>query len=75
MSTLFVELISILVNTSMYFNSDFDFIFFILAHNTIVKLNISEVRQTSKSTTGTLCRSFEIMGWSVNTLLYRKMRL
>ena len=30
MSTLFVELISILVNASMYFNYDFDFIFFIL---------------------------------------------
>ena len=36
MSTLFVELISILVNTSMYFNYDFDFIFFTLAHNTIM---------------------------------------
>ena len=51
MLTLFVELISILVNTSMYFNYDFDFIFFILAHNTVVKLNITEVRQASKSTT------------------------
>ena len=36
MSTLFVELISILVNTSMYFNYHFDFIFFTLAQNTIV---------------------------------------
>ena len=36
MSTLFVELISILVNTSMYFNYDFDSIFFILAHDTIM---------------------------------------
>ena len=34
MSTFFVELISILVNGSMYFNYDFDFIF--LAHDTIV---------------------------------------
>ena len=33
MSTLFVELISIFVNPTMYFN----FIFFILAHNMIMK--------------------------------------
>ena len=75
MSTLFVELISILVNASIYFNYVFDAIFFILAHNTIVKLKVSEVRQASKSTNGTLHKSFEIMGWSVNTLIPRKMQL
>ena len=36
MSTLLVELISILVNASTYFNYDFDLIFFILAHDMIV---------------------------------------
>ena len=36
MSTLLVELISILVNASMYFNYDFDLIFFMLAHDMIV---------------------------------------
>ena len=36
MSTLLVEIISILVNTSMYFNYDFDLIFFILAHDMIL---------------------------------------
>ena len=35
-STLFVELISILVDASMYFNHGFDFIFFILARDTIM---------------------------------------
>ena len=35
-STLFIELIYILVNESMYFNYDFDFIFFIKVHDTIV---------------------------------------
>ena len=35
----------------------------------MVKLNISEVRQASKSMTRTLHRSFEITRWSVNTLL------
>ena len=38
MSTLLVELIYIVVNTSMCFNFyDFDLIYFILTHNTIVK--------------------------------------
>ena len=36
MSTLLVELISILVKTSKYFNYDFDLIFFILVHDSIV---------------------------------------
>ena len=31
MSTLFIELISILVNASMYFNYDFDLIFFYIS--------------------------------------------
>ena len=31
MSTLFVELISILANVSMYLNYDFDFIFFYIS--------------------------------------------
>ena len=49
MSTLFVELISFLVNPSMFFNYDFDFIFFILTHDCeLVKWNIREVRQASK---------------------------
>ena len=36
MSILFVEPIPILFDTSMYFNYGFDFILFILAHDTIV---------------------------------------
>ena len=36
MSTLFVELKSILVNASMHFKCDFDLNFFILAHDTIM---------------------------------------
>ena len=36
MSTFSVEIKSILVNTSTYFNYGFDFIFFILAHDMIV---------------------------------------
>ena len=36
MPTLFAELISILVDASMYFNYDFDFIFFTLVHKTIM---------------------------------------
>ena len=38
MPTLFAELISILVDASMYFNYDFDFIFFTLVHKTIMNL-------------------------------------
>ena len=77
MSTLLVELIAILVNASMYYNYDFDLIFFIVSQYNceLVKLIITEVRQASKSTTGTLWRSFEITRWSVNTLLPRKMQL
>ena len=36
MSTLFAELMSILVNANIYLNYDFDFIFFKLAHDTIL---------------------------------------
>ena len=41
----------------------------------LVKLNISEVKQTSKSTTVTLHRGFGIKRWSVNNLLPTKMQL
>ena len=56
MSTLLVELIAILVNASMYYNYDFDLIFFIVSQYNceLVKLIITEVRRASKSTTGTL---------------------
>ena len=46
MSTLFVELISILVNASMYFNYDFDFIFFYISTRydcELVKWNIGRL--------------------------------
>ena len=41
MLTLFVELISILVNASMYFNYDYDFIFFV---KHMLRLGILEVK-------------------------------
>ena len=59
-STLYFELISILVNAGMYFNHGFDFNFFVLAHDTIVNIGevkIGKVRQASKSMMGILRRS------------------
>ena len=67
-----------LVNASMYFNYDFGFNLFYIStryYRELVKLNIREVRQASKSTTGALRRSLEITRWSVNTLTPRKIRL
>ena len=72
MSALFVEFISILVDTTMYFNYDFGFIFFNIStqyDHELVEWNIWEVRQASKSLTGNLCKSLEIVRWIVNTLL------
>ena len=64
--------ISSFFNASMYFNYDFDFIFFDCE---LVKWYIREVRQAWKSTTGTLSRSLDITMWSVSTLPPRNIQL
>ena len=78
-STLFVELISSLVNASMCLNYGFDFVLFYIStqyDDELMKWNIrEEVRQATKSKTGTLRRSLEVMRCLVNTLPPTKIRL
>ena len=70
----FIKLISILVRASMYFNY-YIYLFYISTRydSELVKLKHLCVRQASKSTSGTLRRSFEITRWSVNTLTSKKI--
>ena len=56
--SLLVELISILVNTSMYFNYDLDLIFFILAHAVFPTQIISHV--SKKMLTRKLFNQFHV---------------
>ena len=74
-STLFVELISILVNQVCILTMILTLSFLYKYDRELVKRNTREVRQAPKSTTGTLRRSLEITRWSVNTLPPRNIRL
>ena len=64
-------------NVSMYFNLILTLSFYMNTQydGELVERNIREVRQASKSTVGTWCRSLEITRWSVNTLPARDIQL